>query len=208
MTHEELRRQWRAAPLYDKVRDTIDINQRLEMHEWISYRGFVSAKDEFAHKTREGEYYVYIWKHMFGKPFYVGSGHGYRWIDIHCRNRLFYAELDKGDAVVYKVIDGLKEADARYFETYVSLSLDLAGVELSNLDNRVRASQVRNVEAYKERLSEMRNHAHALEVENVITDKILMDNAFNARDILEVRRFEKVCGERYFTEKYAVGEDK
>ena len=99
----------------------------------IANEGCVCTKDGLALDYKGGDYYVYLWKHMFGEPFYVGKGKGDRWKNIH-RNQTFTAHIEKGDAVIYKVITGLDHESALKYEKYVSWLLSNAGVILANQD--------------------------------------------------------------------------
>lgn len=77
----------------------------------------------------DGDYYVYVWKHAWGEPFYVGSGRGDRWITKAPRNPQFYYHLDNADAAVYKVVSGMNEETARMCEANVVASCYLYAAE-------------------------------------------------------------------------------
>lgn len=83
----------------------------------------------------DNEHYVYIWKHAWGDPFYVGSGKGDRWTNISRRCDDFYLHLDQADAVVYRVLSGVDSKTAHAYEKYVSVNLGRAGYTLANGDN-------------------------------------------------------------------------
>lgn len=91
----------------------------------------------------EGDHYVYIWKHLNGDPFYVGSGKGYRSRSISAnRPDRFYAELLAFDAILCYVAFNVSEKDARFIEHYCSFSLTMGGINLTNGDwNAFRMSE-------------------------------------------------------------------
>lgn len=77
--------------------------------------------DSFPHdgvKLGDGECYVYLWMHLNGAPFYIGSGKQNRWLSVGtgARNNLFEKATEKMDAVVYKVATGLDDQEARNIE--------------------------------------------------------------------------------------------
>lgn len=87
--------------------------------------GYAESEEfKFAVNGNGGEYYVYLWKHMFGDVFYVGSGKGDRWTEKNrSSNKEFLKHIDAGDAVVYKILVDVDKNTARKFEQYVSFPL-------------------------------------------------------------------------------------
>ena len=79
----------------------------------IENEGYVCAKNELSLDYASGDYYVYLWKHMFGEPFYIGKGKDNRWKSIQ-RNDSFTSHINKGDGVVYKVVYGILLFRCRY----------------------------------------------------------------------------------------------
>jgi hypothetical protein len=87
----------------------------------------------------KGDHYVYIWRHMNGDPFYVGSGKNNRSRSISAnRPDRFYGELMALDAVLCYIAADISEKDARFIERYCSFFLSSNGVNLTNSDGVVR----------------------------------------------------------------------
>ncbi len=101
----------------------------------LSYRGYLVDVAEKAVQCNEGEHYVYLWRHAWGEPFYVGRGTGDRWLCKNDRCDDFFPHIDKGDAVPYLVLCGVDAKTAREYERYVSVNLVRAGYTLVNSDN-------------------------------------------------------------------------
>lgn len=91
-----------------------------------TYKGIYAGDDD---------YYVYLWRHAWGDPFYVGSGKNDRWTNIGGRCDDFYLHLDQADSVVYRVLSGVDSKTARLYERYISVNLGRAGYVLANGDN-------------------------------------------------------------------------
>lgn len=106
----------------------------------VSFDGYLRALVTKAVQECAGNYCVYLWKHAWGEPFYVGSGTGNRWKSKSSRCDDFYLHIDAADAVVYKIIDGVDRNTARLYECYVSASLSAAGYVLANSDNNIAKS--------------------------------------------------------------------
>lgn len=125
----------------DKIRIVKDINDRFCVGDvshdvWkIGAYGYLMAYEKDSVYGGEGEYYVYLWKHAWGDPFYVGSGKNDRWLTKNPRCDDFYLHLDQADAVVYKILEGVDLHTSRLFEKYVSVNLVEAGYTLANGDN-------------------------------------------------------------------------
>ena len=105
----------------------------------IKTNGCLFADSSLAISCNDGDNYVYVWMHLVtGDIFYVGRGVGVRWKNHHrSKNSEFEKHLESGDAVVYKIIDGVDTETARFYERYLSLSLSGFGAKLANKDNNV-----------------------------------------------------------------------
>ena len=130
--------------------------------------GYMKSIEHRTIYREDGEHYVYLWRHAWGDPFYVGSGKNYRWTNRSARCNDFYLHLDQADAVVYKILDGVDEHTARLFEKYVSVNLVEAGYTLANGDNN---TEYVNSEARQRRIDECKkidSHELALAVQNTV----------------------------------------
>lgn len=109
----------------------------------LYHRGYLKEDDSALYVCRttlfdEGEHYVYVWRHMNGDPFYVGSGKGGRGRSVSAnRPDRFYGELMAFDAVLCYVATNISEKDARFIEHYCSFILSSDGVKLTNCDGVV-----------------------------------------------------------------------
>ena len=137
--YENFRESYEKSSFVEKIKFVKEIN-------WFSnalgyevdslyWYGYLRAIDEKCVSCDDGEYYVYLWRHVWGDPFYVGSGKNDRWLSKNGRCDDFYLHLDQGDAVVYKILKGVDSQTARLFEKYVSVNLIEAGYTLANGDN-------------------------------------------------------------------------
>lgn len=102
---------------------------------YLGWDGYLKKVENKCVCHGDDEYYVYLWRHAWGEPFYVGSGKGNRWKNKNARCDDFYLHLDAADAVVYLVLDGVDAKTAHLYETYVSVNLGRAGYTLANGDN-------------------------------------------------------------------------
>ena len=153
----------------------------------VKYDGYLCADSNNCVQLGDGRYYVYVWKHNYGDIFYVGSGQGERWKVINPRCNEFYNNLDRADAIVYKVVSGLNEIDARRCERYLSVNLANAGFSLANHDF--------NCEHIPTDFS--------TEVKDV-AEKVIFDiiNKEHPQECHKTMVFLKEYGEHYFSEKY------
>lgn len=171
--------------------------QRVKINSTIHLDGYVCEKKyEYAVQGKSGEYYVYLWKHMYGEVFYVGMGHGNR---MTCKRRSheFATHLDKGDVVVYRVLANVDQQTAREYERYITASFVQAGVKLVNRDNNPEKMSAENKKTCTDRES-LQNAEWAKAVEDAVF-KILLDSNFTARDIIAVQRFLSEYGDHYFS---------
>lgn len=197
---EEFNRQ----PYWERLRFSLAVNQSSHYTFFspasIMWDGYVRAKDDFSVKESEGDCYVYVWRHMFGNPFYIGSGKGDRWTQKF-RNNKFLQELDKGDAVVYKVIDGIDRQIAFLYERYLSICLCRGGCILSNSDNIANDTNVNTIDKW---LSSNYIELESKRCRNVekAFDSIVMDRAFTCVDVMKSMKFVVDYGESYFSKNF------
>lgn len=164
----------------------------------IKWNGYLKLKTEFAIHRNEGEYYVYLWKHIHGDVFYVGSGKGKRCTNKDRCNE-FLKHIDKGDAVVYIVADGINLHTSRFYERYISGCLSDIGQPLTNNDNNVTVTGKNAFEKWLLRNEKVLNSDLTREIESSILGKILRDEDFCCGDFLEKEQFLAECGKNYFS---------
>lgn len=131
-------------------------------------RGYLTTSDKSATVGGGGEHYVYLWKHAWGDPFYVGSGKGSRWRDKWGRCDGFYPHIDVADAVVYLVLTDVDGDTARMFETYVSVNLTKCGYSLVNGDNNVMRTTDAAAARLDVRCGKIDRHPLAGSVQNTV----------------------------------------
>lgn len=161
----------------------------------------IAIRDGFAGKEGEKNSYVYLWKHMNGDVFYVGSGTGKRSTAIK-KNDKFLSEMDKGDSVVYIVASGLKRYQAFVLEAYVSNLMSLMVVNLANEYNVVNT---------KKKKYDFMSRADGLDFwlgrgvndrVNCAIQKILRDRNFSRDDAMTTAMFLSENGLNYFSQKF------
>lgn len=164
----------------------------------LYWDGYIEKKSADAVKpdTANGEYYVYIWKHSQGELFYVGSGHDDRWIDKNSRNDDFYKHLDKADAVVYKVLTGVDRRTALDYETYISVLLTEAGIDLANRDNRNKTT------SKNDKIASLKELELTKRIELVVLNKVINDTQDCLKHYAISELFKKTYGETFFSDKY------
>ena len=166
---------------------------------FIKFNGYVQVKDDFEISAGDDDFYVYLWKHIDGEIFYVGSGKDERYRDKCNRPMEFLKHIDKGDAVVYRILCGVDMKTARFYERYVSGSLSLANFSLANRDNNVFYIGESKFKRW------LNDNKHALEneithkIEDVILNKVLLDHDFQGHHFYAIQTFMKECGETYFS---------
>lgn len=164
----------------------------------IKYDGYLKLKDCFGIRQNKGEYYVYLWKHMRGDIFYVGSGKGNRCIQKN-RGIEFFKHLDKGDVIVYIVLDGTDKETARFYERYLSGCLSDIGQPLTNKDNVISRMGKDVFEGWLRDNSIRLCNTLTKDIENVVLNKILCDKDFTYDDILSKEEFLEENGDHYFS---------
>lgn len=191
-------------PFYERIRvaNAIDLTANWEAIK-ISWNGYAKCIDEFAASVGPGEYYVYVWKHFWtSKIFYVGSGKGDRWIENSGRPDEFYREIDNGDAVVYKVIDGLDMRAARFVERYISFSLGLGGMPLVNRDNSINRTRLDVVQTFLAQAKTGLNKDVIEVAEKVVENYILFDPRYIGKEeVVGMVRFKQRYGDAFFRKK-------
>lgn len=142
-TFEEVEEMWNNYPMTKKIAlscatKTFVSRTNAEFKaSQLRWNGYLFSDESTALSLSEGEYYVYMWSHAWGNPFYIGMGKGDRWLARGNRNNDFFKHLDDADAVVRKLVVGLDEKTARIYEEYISVNLSMAGIELANHDNNI-----------------------------------------------------------------------
>lgn len=197
--YERVKREIEKMRFSDKLKLMRSTSLFRHHPNFIKFNGYVTTKTDFAIGAGEDEYYVYLWKHMDGDIFYVGSGKGERYRDKNGRQAEFYRHIDKGDAVVYIVLCGVDVKTARFYERYLSGSLSIAEFPLANRDNNVfyigEGRQERWLRDNKSTLNNELTH----KIEDLILNKILLDSDFRSSHFYEIQTFRKECGDTYFS---------
>lgn len=195
----EVQTAYEALPFNEKLAFASCARKMGENHiaTKIKWDGFLMCDERKAVNLGDGDYYVYVWKHAWGEPFYVGSGTGKRWVVKAPRNPRFYAHLDKGDAVVYKVVSGLDKEASLAYEAYVSVMLSAAGVELSNGDNNVYG---KDKEVKGRRMAKCFGIPNEKEIQDTLID-LVMRNESRADGHITTAFLEEF-GTSYFTDYY------
>lgn len=199
---EEAVKEFNSKSVTEKLKLSRAVRDMTTGKNLIRLDGFVEAKSDMGLVLGDGNAYVYIWSHMGGDPFYVGSGVNDRWKDLHGRPDEFYAELDHGDAVLYKVVCGISVEDARQFERYISLALNSAGFVLTNKDNSpFKCGSERAAEwmcAFELKVG----HSRRDEIYQVL-DRIIRGEDFKYNEVVASKRFVRDNGSNYFSECFA-----
>ena len=164
----------------------------------IKYNGYVAEKTKFAIASGDDEYYVYLWKHIDGDVFYVGSGKGDRYRSKN-RNDEFLRHIDKGDAVVYIVLYGVNSQTARFYERYLSGSFGMADYALSNGDNNIIRIGEDKFKRWLEDNKSILDNELTHKIENAIMNGILLDRDFRADHFYSIQFFREECGDTYFS---------
>ena len=179
---------WTTLHDYSEINDALD---------YMENRGFIKKKTDFSVSFDSGEAYVYLWKHMRGHIFYVGSGINGR---SNQKNRTndFLRELDRADAVLYIVADGLDRETAFKIERYISGWISMYGDYLTNKDNRVDLS---DKESFCEEMNELSKEI-GKEKLDAIESAVLgtsLDDKFSYCDALIPQAFIEEYGLHFFS---------
>ena len=167
----------------------------------LRFDGFLYADSHHAIRCDSGEYHVYVWAHLLtGEIFYVGSGIDDRWkCRYRLKNKAFMENLDAGDAVVYKIIEGVDRDTARFYERYLSLALSSSGVKLTNRDNNAEKYGLDNARKWLHENAYRLSDEFTSRVDEVILEKILNERDFKGIDVLRVFAFRQTYGEHWFS---------
>lgn len=119
----------------------------------------LDSKEYDGERMGKGEYYVYLWMHMDGTPFYVGSGKNGRWIAAKGKTRddRFIAETERMDAVVYQIVTGLGEQEARDIEFCIIHNLSSHGFNLAQRTYNYQRLNEEKKEKQTKKYNKMRN---------------------------------------------------
>jgi hypothetical protein len=200
--YEDFVEVFNALPFSGKLdfdKRTIATHRKLKVSSGVSglyWNGSLAAIDKKTARGNGGDYYVYIWRHAWGEPFYVGSGKGDRWKNKNSRCDAFYPHLDKADAVVYMLLCGVDAHTARKFEQYTSVNLVEAGYVLANGDNNPNLMTELKHERMAKRCKEMEEHELMPVVQQAIVDILNDEPRVDYRITCE---FLKTYGEEHFS---------
>lgn len=177
---EEYNRWFESLSFSDKIQAVKGINDMVHVSglatraSMLRYTGYLTTEDRECVSCDEGDWHVYVWKHAWGDPFYVGSGKNHRWTDKNPRCDEFFLHLDHGDAAVYLLLDGVDQKTAHLFEKYVSENLSEAGYSLANGDNNMAYASEAARERRRKAREEIEKHELAPLVQNAVM-KMLND---------------------------------
>lgn len=181
-----------------RASDNVEIDHKINN---IKYNGCLKKSDKFCCVAGDGDYYVYVWMHLGGELFYVGSGKGDRWLNRHRRIE-FMRHLDQGDAVVYKVLSGVDKQTSLMYEKYISFCFSWIRDSIVNRDNNLWNISPSQTTKLLRLSSELENTYLTRLVEETVV-KILENNSFQcakAVDILAIGKFRRIYGETYFSD--------
>ena len=168
----------------------------------LSHQGYLRIVDDKGVCNGEDDHYVYLWKHCWGDPFYVGSGKGKRWTNKNTRCDDFYLHLDAADAVVYLILDGVDNKTARLYERYVSANLTYAGYTLANGDNNAEYKSKAARERMMARCKEIEGQELTQKIENAVLS--ILSHEANC-DYRVTDAFIMEYGADYFSRNYMSG---
>jgi hypothetical protein len=176
---EDFAESYNRSSFKDKVKYTRDVTMMSNRLSYavssISWYGYCKTETKYCvGVSGDEEYYVYLWRHAWGGPFYVGSGKGDRWVTKSPRCNDFYLHLNQADAVVYLVLSGVDSHTARLFEKYVSVNLIEGGYTLANGDNNTEYMTEQARERRIASCAEIDKHELAPKVQNAVLS-ILLD---------------------------------
>lgn len=195
---DEINNAFNSLDFRTRLSLTQQIESVIHVSKLIKYDGYLKLKDCFSIHHNTGEHYVYLWKHMRGDIFYVGSGKGNRCVHKY-RGSEFLKHLDKGDAVVYIVLDATDKETARFYERYLSGCLSDIGQPLTNKDNIVARMGKDVFENWLRDNDARLRDTLTKDIENVILNKVLCDKEFTYEDVLSIEKFLEENGNEYFS---------
>lgn len=162
----------------------------------IAIHGYVREKKDFSVSVGNGNSYVYLWKHILGNVFYVGSGINDRYKSKN-RGKEFLEELDRADVVVYFVATDMDRNMAYKLERYVSGVLSYP-IPLTNHDNRITEKNKDDFIAEIPSLLDGFDENTRKQIENAI-GLILSDDDFTYRERVAANDFIDEYGSHYFS---------
>lgn len=171
----------------------------------LSWTGYLVEVTDKGIYCEEGEHFVYLWRHSWGDPFYVGSGKGDRWQTKNGRCDEFYRHIDAGDAAVYIILSGVDSKTAHEYERYVSASLSHAGYSLANGDNNTRNRSEREIERMLARCRVTADKELTKRVEKVVFEAL--NHTPPLVDYRVTERFLRNYGSDYFSRNYIKSEE-
>lgn len=178
--------------------DRTDIERKAK---YIKWDGFIKKSEDYCCQAGNDNYYVYVWMHLGGEPFYVGSGKGNRWLNRKRRIE-FLRHLDQGDAVVYKVLSGVDKQMSLMYERYISFCFSWIRDSLVNRDNNILYLAPPQTAKNLRMCNDLEDNYFTYEVEKSVA-KIIEHNSFSrakAIDILAIQEFRRKYGETYFSD--------
>lgn len=188
MSMKEIEAEIEKMSLSQKIDFVIYTRRRFTSRGMYNYDGFWEKRTSFCAHFSLGDSYVYCWKHVDGDVFYVGSGRNLRMTTKSGRNDDFFKEIDKGDAIVYLIADGLDPNAALHYEHYISNSFTNAGIKLANKDVSFTPGR----------------DDYSLEMTRKIEDallRILQDDKFDYSLHFKIKNFLQEYGDNYFSSK-------
>lgn len=191
---------YEKMPVWEKINMANNVEVARRYHSIpIWFTGYVKTKEKFAVDGGGGEHYVYLWKHIDGDIFYVGSGKKKRWTSKNGRNMRFFKEIDKGDAVVYKILQNASYEEARFYEKYLSIIIGLSGVKLTNKDNNIDIMGREKALLWVEEKIEQKDNGLTKRVENALLNGIIGDRDFGFYEAVSINGFLGKYGNDYFS---------
>lgn len=155
----------------------------------LRYRDALAWDDKNAVVLGDGEYYVYMWSHIDGTPFYVGQGKGDRWRN-RGRNTMFFDHLQKHDAIIYKIAVGLTKEESLEAEFCCIHALSSVGYNLSNVTHNYNLCVSKEVEQKRNKRYDylMLNKKHTAVVDSIISKLKPYKLEYDLAEIQEAHR--------------------
>lgn len=182
----------------EELKASIDIAYEKANLRWFAgnlcYNGCVNKHEYDGFASDNGEHYVYMWKHLDGTPFYIGSGKDGRWLNRgeSTRNKEFTQHAGALDAIVYKVATGLSEHEARDFEFCCIHALTYAGYDLAQTTwnyQRLQNTEIRQrqIEKYDKIMNETNAFYAKMAMERMLKSEV---DKYDLKSIHEVYKKE------------------